>query len=443
MNYDEAIAYIHSFQRFGTTPGLSRINAILDQLGHPERRPRFVHVGGTNGKGSVTAMIDAALRAAGRPCGRYVSPYLERFNERISFDGREISDNDLAAATAEVQRAVERAQEAGAERPTEFDVITAIAFLYYAAVGAEYVALEVGLGGRFDSTNVVDPAVSVITSIGRDHLAILGPTLVDVAANKAGIIKPGRPAVARCADPDALTVIVREAERLGSPLLIVGRDVTWAGRPADDQLGTLGGQTVAVSGSDWRIDGLYVPLAGPHQQENAASAVAALKLLESQGAPLSDAAIAHGIAATSWPGRLELLARRPLVVIDGAHNPEAASALAAAVAPVKRRRTLLVLGLLADKELDDVLARLLPLADEVYVTTPKSVRAAAPDAVAARAAALGASHVRVVADAHAAVRAALAEAGADDLVLVTGSLYLIGDVRPELRRLLGQSNGSH
>jgi len=439
MNYNEALAYIHSFQRFGSTPGLARISAILEQLGHPERRPRFVHIGGTNGKGSVTAMVDAALRAAGCRCGRYISPYLERFNERISFDGRDITDDDLAAATAEVRRAIDRAEAAGAERPTEFDVITAIAFLYYAEVGAEYVALEVGLGGRYDSTNVVDPAVSVITSIGRDHVAILGPTLADIAANKAGIIKPGRPAVARCADPGALAVIAREAERQGSPLIVIGHDVTWEGRPADEQMGPLGGQTVAVRGPGWQIDGLYVPLAGPHQQENAASAVAALKLLESQGAPLSDAVIKRGIAATNWPGRLEVLARRPLVVIDGAHNPQAAAALAAAVAPIRCRRTLLVLGLLADKELDSVLASLLPLADEVFVTTPKSVRALAPDVVAARAAALGA-RVRTIADPHVAVSEAVAAAAAEDLVLVTGSLYLIGDVRSELRRLLNQND---
>ncbi|MGE5560625.1 MAG: bifunctional folylpolyglutamate synthase/dihydrofolate synthase [Chloroflexota bacterium] len=441
MNYDEALSYIHGFQRFGSTPGLQRINAILAELGHPERRLRFVHIAGTNGKGSVTAMVDAALRAAGCRCGRYISPYLERFNERIGFGGRDISDDDLCAVIDEVRAAVERAMAAGAERPTEFDVTTAVAFQYYARVGAEYVALEVGLGGRYDSTNVVDPAVSVITSIGYDHVAVLGPTLRDIAANKAGIIKPGRPVVARCADADALAVIAAEARRQGSPLTVVGQDVTWDGQLADDRLGPLGGQTVAVRSADWQLADIHVPLAGPHQCENTATAVAALKLLADQGAALSDAEIRHGIAATVWPGRLEVLSQRPMVVIDGAHNPQAAAALAVAVGPVRRRRTILVLGMLADKDIGPVLDSLVPLADEIIVTTPASVRASAPEAVATEVA-RRAANVRAIADAHAAVAEALTVAQADDLVLVTGSLYLIGDVRPVLRRLLAAEASS-
>lgn len=439
MNYSEALSYIHGFQRFGSTPGLHRINAVLDQLDHPERRPRFVHIAGTNGKGSVTAMVDSVLRAAGHRSGRYISPYLERFNERISLDGRDISDDDLIRATAAVKTAVERAVAAGAEMPVEFDVTTAVAFQHYASAGAELVALEVGLGGLYDSTNVVDPAVSVITSIGHDHIAVLGPTLNDIAANKAGIIKPGRPAIVSCADEGALAVIAAEARRNGSQLTIIGRDVQWSGGLADERCGPLGGQTVAVSGPGWRVTDIHLPLAGPHQRENAATAIAALKTLAADGVRIDDEAIRRGIADTVWPGRLEVMAERPLVVIDGAHNPQAAAALAAAVGPVRRRRTFLVLGMLADKDIGPVLDSVLPLATDIIVTTPASSRASSAAAVADQVRRHGRDSVRTISDAHVAVAEAIAQAGDDDLVLVTGSLYLIGDVRPVLRRLLADA----
>jgi folylpolyglutamate synthase/dihydrofolate synthase len=213
------------------------------------------------------------------------------------------------------------------------------------------VALEAGLGGTYDSTNVVDPTVSVITSIGRDHLAVLGPTLADVASNKAGIIKPGRPAVVHCADESAMQVIATEAAVKGSPLTVIGRDVTWQGQSLglDDggpATAPLGAQRVNVTGPGWSLSDIIVPLAGPHQQINAATAVAALKQLVADGARITDDDIRRGIAATTWPGRLEVMGRQPLVIIDGAHNPEAAVALAAAVRPIGRRRTILVLGML-------------------------------------------------------------------------------------------------
>lgn len=441
MDYEESLRYIHSFQRFGTHPGLHRINAVLEELGHPEKAgTRFVHIAGTNGKGSVTAMVDSVLRTAGYRCGRYISPYLERFNERVSFAGQDISDDELAAVTTEVAGAIERAQAKGAEPPVEFDVITAIAFAWYAARGAEYVALEAGLGGTYDSTNVVNPMVSVITSIGRDHLAVLGPTLADVASNKAGIIKPGRPAIVHCADEAAMRVIAAEAAAKGSQLTVIGRDVTWQGQPLglDDgnpATAPLGAQRVTVTGPGWSLADIIVPLSGPHQQINAATAVAALKQLVADGVKITDDDIRRGIAATTWPGRLEVMGRQPLVIIDGAHNPEAAVALAAAVRPIGRRRTILVLGMLADKELAPVLDSLLPLADEVIVTTPNSLRAGAPETITAQVSARGvvARTIPAVAE---AVRTALAAATSDDLVLITGSLYLIGEVRPLLRDLL-------
>lgn len=398
---------------------------------------RFVHIAGTNGKGSVTAMVDSVLRHAGFRCGRYISPYLERFNERVSFAGADISDADLAEVTTEVAAAVARAQAKGAEAPVEFDVITAIALTWYAHCRAEYVAFEVGLGGTYDSTNVVDPAVSVITSIGHDHLAVLGPALTDVAANKAGIIKPGRPAVVRCDDPASLSVITAAATAGGSPLTVIGRDVTWRSRPSAAAAGEapLGAQTVSVCGPGWRLDDIHVPLPGPHQQLNAATAVAALKQLVAGGAAISNDDIRSGIAATVWPGRLEVMSRHPLVVIDGAHNPEAAAALATAIAPVSRRRTTLVLGMLADKELAPVLDSLLPLVDDIIVTTPNSVRAIAPELISERIRERGRA-ARTIVSAEEAVRTALAATGPDDLLLVTGSLYLIGEARPLLRALL-------
>lgn len=431
MTYAQALAYIHGLHRFGSKPGLERIAALLAGLGHPEARLDFLHVAGTNGKGSVTAMLAAALEEHGLSTGRYTSPYLERWNERISLNGLDIPDADVAALAERVRPVADGVGAALGSPLTEFEVVTAMALDWFASRGAEAVAWETGLGGRFDATNIVQqPLVAVITNIGFDHMDVLGDTLAAIAAEKAGIIKPGRPVVTGAVG-EALEVIADTAARLGSALTTVGpagggATVQWApGRAALD------GQELDVSGPGWALASLRVPLLGAHQLANAAIAVAALKQ-----AGVSDGAIRRGLARVRWPGRLEVLSRAPLVVIDGAHNADGAEALRRAIEGVFHRRpNVLVLGILADKSVEAMVERLVPLADRVICTEPLSPRALPADRLAELVSRWG-----VPAEAMPAAEGALARglelAGESGFLLVTGSLYLVGHARGWLRAAL-------
>jgi dihydrofolate synthase/folylpolyglutamate synthase len=369
----------------------------------------------------------------------YISPYLEDFRERIVLNRRMISREDLTALAAEVRTAVERMVNSGMDHPTEFEIITALALAYYSRSGADYVSLEVGLGGRFDATNVVAPAVSTITTISFDHMDRLGDSLGKIAFEKAGIIKPGVPVVTGAHAPEPLSVIRRRADELGSPLYLVAQskeaDVTWEEVSSD-----MSGQTVNVFGPGFEYRDLHIPLLGRHQQQNAAMAVSSLELARPKTRLgkiyLDRAAVAHGISTTVWPGRLEVLSHRPMVILDGAHNPDSARVLAEAIAAVPRRRLICVLGILGDKSYKEATASVGPLCDEVIVTRPDTPRALDPE-VLAREAAKYSEVTLVEPDIGKALDAALAKASADDVVLCCGSLYLVGPARTHLRGRLG------
>lgn len=437
--YGRALDWIHSTMRFGSKLELSRIESLLSLLGNPEKDQEYIHVAGTNGKGSVTAMVASALAACGYRTGMYISPYLEDFRERIVLNRRMISREDLTALAAEVRTAVERMVNSGMDHPTEFEIITALALAYYSRSGADYVSLEVGLGGRFDATNVVAPAVSTITTISFDHMDRLGDTLGKIAFEKAGIIKPGVPVVTGVTAPEPLSVIRRRADELGSPLYLVAQskeaDVTWEEVSSD-----MSGQTVNVFGPGFEYRDLHIPLLGRHQQQNAAMAVSSLELARPKTRLgkiyLDRAAVAHGISTTVWPGRLEVLSHRPMVILDGAHNPDSARVLAEAITAVPRRRLICVLGILGDKSYKEATASVGPLCDEVIVTRPDTPRALDPE-VLAREAAKYSEVTLVEPDIGKALDAALAKASADDVVLCCGSLYLVGPARTHLRGRLG------
>lgn len=427
--YEEAISYIHSLHRFGVRPGLERITELLGRLGNPHRDLKVAHVTGTNGKGSATAMIASVLQAAGLRTGLYISPYLEEFTERIRVNGLNIPKGDLVNLLREVRQALSAMTAEGLEHPTEFEVVTAIGFLHYARQRVDALALEVGLGGRYDATNVVGrPLVSVITNVGLDHMNVLGNTVEEIAREKAGICKPGIPCVTATNRPGALAEIERVCRDVGAPLTVVGREVTFRVLEAGPA-----GLRVEVRSRNGVYPDLEIGLAGSHQAENAATALAACEELVKGGLPVDEEAIRRGLRTVRWPGRLELFPGSPPVLIDGAHNADGAEVLANSLRTLYRyRRLILVVGILADKEVERVLGTLVPLANLVVSTTPDNPRAVPPADLAHRIELLGRPCLPVP-DPADALDAALAEASPEDLVCVAGSLYLVGRVRTLLR----------
>ena len=428
MNYKDAVAYLHSLQRFGVKLGLERTQELLRRLGRPERQcGRIVHVTGTSGKGSVSALVESGLRAAGYRVGLYTSPSLERFTDRYQVNRVDMAEADLASLTAEVRGHVEAMVAEGLEQPAEFEVTTAVGFLYFARQKVDWLVLEVGVGGRFDATNVVDnSAVTCITNIGLDHTDWLGDTEAKIAWEKAGIIKPAVPCVTGTTHREALEVIRAEALAQDSVLIEVGYGdyQVVAHSPA--------GQVVDLLGARGWYRGVRIPLLGDHQAYNAANA---LRVLELCG--LSEEMIRTGFARVEWPGRMELLALPggPQVLLDAAHNPAKCGALAAAVRQYfPGTPVILVLGALADKNVEAMAQPLLDLAEQVWATTPESPRRLPAAALADLCARLGRPGITVEPDVPAAVDAALAAAGSSHLVVITGSFYTVGPAR---RHLLG------
>ena len=440
--YEEALSWIHSTLRFGSRLGLERVRTLLELLGNPQDKCKHIHVAGTNGKGSVTAMIASALRTCGYRTGMYISPYLEEFRERITLNGRKIPKKDLTALVAEVRQIVESLTESEGEHPTEFEIITALAFLYYARERCDYVALEVGLGGRFDATNVVTPQVSVITTISLDHTDRLGDTVGKIAFEKAGIIKPGVPVVTGAVTDEALAVISERARELGSPLFTVGTSgthVTW-----EEVSSTADGQVVNINGPWFQYKNLRVPLLGRHQQQNAAIAVTALEVAErhpaagAKGPNLDRHAVAAGITRTVWPGRMEVMSRNPFIIIDGAHNPAGALALKDAMSVVPRKKLICVYGILGDKSFEEATSYIAPMCDEMILTLPDTPRALDLGRLKSEVEKY-VSQVRVEPDLRKAFDLALERTGPEDALLACGSLYLVGPLRTHIRRRLGMT----
>jgi dihydrofolate synthase/folylpolyglutamate synthase len=391
--------YLASLQPLAMRLGLERMERALSALGHPERSLRILHVAGTNGKGSTCAMAAQALREAGHRTGLYTSPHLVRFNERIAVDGTPVDDATLERLSSELRRACPWHDAApDGERLTYFEFATLLALLHFAQVGVGAAVLEVGLGGRFDATNVVRPLACAVSRIGLDHTEMLGDTLDAIAREKAGIFKPGvAAAIAHAQDPQAMAALLAEARRRGTPVSVAA---------------------AAYPGT--------VALAGPHQRGNAALAAAALGLLHSAGVPVPEDAVARGIAHARWPGRLETVAG---VLLDGAHNPDGAAALAAALTALHPGRSVeLVFGVLADKDHAGMLRALGPAARALHLVAPRSPRAR-PTATYRALAEASTGRVDEHASVEEAIACARAAAGADALVCVAGSLYLVGEAR--------------
>ncbi len=426
----DAISKIHDFLRFGSVLGLERMNTLLEKLGDPQDDLRVIHVAGTNGKGSVCRYMCRALQEAGYRTGLYTSPFLEVFHERIELNGKYISNEDLEHYTDRVLEKAEKMVTEGCESPTEFEVVTAIALLYFREKGADYVILEVGLGGRGDSTNVVKrPLASVITSISLDHTDRLGSTVGEIAGEKAGIIKSGCPVVVSTDREDAMCVIRKKAEDMGAPLYDV-QEIPC--RIIEESLeGTR--FSAIVDGKTYEMQ---ISMLGRHQVSNALTALATLLLLRDEGKlTLSDEAIKEGFRQAKQIGRMEILRTDPPVLIDGAHNPDGARALKeAAVTLFPEKRVLMTIGVLADKDIDGILDSFFAVTTDYVVTEPDNPRKMPADELAERIRKRG-GRCMVAASTEEAVKEALARSKDYDLLLFAGSLYMIG----KIRRLLCES----
>jgi dihydrofolate synthase / folylpolyglutamate synthase len=401
---------------------LARVRALLARLGDPHRRFASVLVAGTKGKGSTVAMIAAALQAAGVATGRYTSPHLVNWRERAAVAGAPIRPEEVVALAPEVRAAVASLPSELGQANT-FEVGTLFAFLHFARRGVAAAVVEVGVGGRFDATNVLDPLVSVVTPISLDHTQTLGPTLGEIAWHKAGVLRPGRVGVVGPQPPEALRALEAEAAKVGARLERVGRDWSW--EPVGDADFLVHGQQ---DGPSLR---LRIPLLGDHQRDNATAAVAALRALGRERPDLAaaPAAIQAGLGHVDWPGRLQVLRRAPWLVVDGAQNAGSAAVLRRAIeAGFTHRRLWLVLGVSAGKDVDGIVRALGPLASRVVATRSAHERAEQPESLAAAVRrATPAAWVEVAPTLGAALDRSLREAGPDDLVLVTGSLFLVGE----------------
>ena len=425
---------IHEFNRFGMVLGLDRMEELLRRLGNPQDDLKVIHVAGTNGKGSVSKYLEEGLSACGYKMGLYTSPYIETFNERIRYDGADISDEDLEYYGQKVVSAAEAMVADGLDSPTEFEVVTAIAFLYFAGRQADITILEVGLGGIGDSTNVVkSPLASVITSISYDHMAQLGSSLAEIAVNKAGIIKTGCPVIANVPQRDAAKIIARKAYAMGSRLY----DISGIRAAVSDE--TPFSQKVSMELYEKSYSDVEISMVGRHQAENLKTALATLEILRKSGAvKLDREALYEGLKRARQPGRFEVISEDPVVIIDGAHNEAGAQALQETMAQhFAGKKILLVAGILADKEIDSIVKFLTKITDHIIVTEPDNPRKLAAEKLAEHVADFGVA-AEVVSDVEAAVHRAEELADDYDVILFAGSLYLIGDVRRLWRNERGE-----
>jgi dihydrofolate synthase/folylpolyglutamate synthase len=451
MNYDQAVKYLLTLGRELASPqqaraakfDLENITVLTERLGHPERACPSVHIAGTNGKGSTAAMLSSILQAAGLRTGLYTSPHLVRINERICLDGAEIADADFADIFTGLQRVIEELLANGrlAAHPTYFECVTAMAFEFFARQRADIVVLEVGMGGRLDSTNIVLPQVAVITQIDFDHENFLGHSIEQIAGEKAGIIKPGGWVVSAAGHPAACEVVRRRAAEQNARLVepLAAYDISRL--HAEDGFYRFGAvpRRVDASGANpapARAIEIRLPLAGRFQVSNALTAIATAHLLSERGFPVDDAAIATGLATVRWPGRLERLPPAgvggakdsPAVYLDGTHNPAGARELVSFWEEhFAGRRIHLVYGTMRDKAVDEVAGLLFPRAATVILTESRQPRSLSAEALAAMAGHL-ASSVEIIPDPGAALERAIEVAAPGDVVFAAGSLYLVGDL---------------
>ncbi len=429
LNINEAMSFIHKTVWLGSKPGLSRTEQLLSLMGNPHKKLKFVHVAGTNGKGSTSACIASVLESAGYKTGLYTSPYINVFNERMMVDGRMISDDELCELCEYIKPFSDSMTE---DPPTEFELITALAMEYFHRKGVDIVVLEVGMGGELDSTNVIPcPEAAVICAIDLDHTGFLGNTLASVASAKAGIIKKGAcVAMYDTVSEDVLRVMKEKCQNVGASLHMAGFDRI---------------ENVSFTPAGTLFDfgnykSIRLGLAGSYQPKNAAVAITAIELLRKRGYNISDKALYAGLERVRWPGRFEILGRNPVFILDGAHNPHG---MKAAVESLKShfidRKICFVVGAMADKDVKGMMAMLIPLAKRFITVRPDNVRAMDKDELCALIQELGGC-AESCDSIEAAVKSALTYEGKEGIVACLGSLYFSGDIRRAYKKITGEEN---
>ena len=424
MTYTEALDFIHGIARFGSKPGLRRIKALLDLMGNPQNELKFIHVAGTNGKGSTCTMLSNVFTQAGYKVGLYISPYVLDFRERIQINGQMIDPQDLADSTREVKRYWDEVDKTG-DTPSEFETLTAVALDYFKKQKPDIVIFEVGMGGRFDATNVIDtPEVSVITSLSFDHMEFLGDTIEKIAFEKCGIIKKN--GITVCYPQQlsgAMEVIKSRCAEEGNPLIVGGEAEILE---------------ISFFGTKIKYAGLTVdiPLIGMHQVHNTITALEALKA--AKNFPVEEKHILEGIAGTSFPARMEIISKKPLIVLDGAHNQGGAEALGKALDLLKGKKIHAVMGMLGNKDHTGSLGEILPhCASLTAVPIKSNPLSLAPEDLCSVAKPFCAD-LRTAKTPQEGVDSTLQIMGEDDVILVCGSLYLACEVRPHLLKIAGR-----
>jgi dihydrofolate synthase / folylpolyglutamate synthase len=439
MDYSAAVTYLLSLGRELAAPTqasatkfhLENIATLDKALGHPSRTYSSAHIAGTNGKGSTAAFLESVLRHSGLRTGLNTSPHLEKINERLRINGHEISDEDFAAVFTRIQQKIEALLAQGKLRahPTYFECVTAMAFQYFAEQKVDFAILEVGLGGRLDATNIIQPSVTVITRIDFDHENFLGHSLTEIAGEKAGILKPKVPVVIAAQHAEAHQIIVNRAKELRCPVIDTAADykMVETANPKSPIPGIASAE-ISETASNWALK-ITPSLPGHFQLQNALNALATARVLAKKDKRINDQSIASGIANTTWPGRLEKLQSHPDLYLDGAHNPAAARELANFLTEnFANKKIWLLFGALRDKSVDEVAGWLFPLASEVILTEPRTPRSISAVQLSEMAA-YHASHSVIIPDAEQALAHALAHAKPEDAIFITGSLYLVGQLR--------------
>jgi dihydrofolate synthase/folylpolyglutamate synthase len=415
MSYQKSIAYLYGLQKFGIKFGLENISRLLAHLGSPHQKQAFIHIAGTNGKGSTASFLASILSKAGYKTGLYTSPHLTSFTERIRINGRQISKKDVARLTGVI-----KIKSAQIENLTYFEFVTAMALLYFEEHRVDFSLLEVGMGGRLDATNVVRPLISIITNISKEHEFYLGNTLKKIAYEKAGIIKKNGVLITGATQPSVLSVFKKRCQLLKSSYYQLGRDFTCT--PSSKESFNYHGITSNLSN-------IRLGLRGDYQVRNAGLALAAVDILRDKHYPIEDAALYDGLRTVSWPGRLEIVNNVPLVILDGAHNADAMKNLRLALFNnFDFKRLLLVLGIMEDKEIKKMLCALVPSAHQVVLCKPLMDRAASTQTLATTIKDLQVPYHQID-DVKNAVRYALTLAREADLICVTGSLFTVGEAR--------------
>jgi dihydrofolate synthase/folylpolyglutamate synthase len=446
MDYQSALDYVLGFADYERLPrsavvfDLRRIEALLQRLGNPHQQPSSVHIAGTKGKGSTAAMIASVLTRAGYHTGLYTSPHLNTLRERMQIDGKPISEEEFAQLTAQLKPEIEAINLIGEfGQLTTFEILTALAMVYFKEKAVDFQVLEAGLGGRLDATNVVEPKVSVITSISYDHTDVLGNTLTEIAREKAGIIKPKSIVVSSPQHPEAMAMIERVCYEKEARLIRVGQEVTWQekdfclfGANSKNKLSTRSAILVNGRLNSYQIN---IPLLGEHQMENAATALAVLEVLIESGVRISPNSIIDGMAQVHWPGRLQILSTEPLFIVDGAHNADSARRLREAIRKYFQfEHLILIIGSSDDKDIAGIIGELASIVDGVIVTQSRHPRATPASKLIAEFSHWGV-HPRVAEDMSSAITMAQGSAGSKDLICVTGSIFIVAEAIEYLEKL--------